>query len=496
MRRVLPAVIFAALAASTALRSQDADLENKSRRAKEDMAAGRYADAAKLYREMAAALPGNPGPRFNLGLALLKEGRPAEAVTELEAVVKAQADSAPAWFLIGLAHQQLGEPRKAIAPLREAVRLNHADARALLELADAELGAGEPREAIGSFETLAAGHPEMTKAWQGLGLSYAALGEFAAERLDRIAPRSSYWYALLAREKAGLGQRAAALSLYGEALRASPAGLPGLHGARAAIYTETQHADWAAIEQQRETQVPKPDCARHAAACAYRDGKWAAALEEAHTTASAENLYWASLACGKLAGRSFERLAALPESGGLHELLAESDQRMGRRVEAVAEWRKALALEPGDRRVEGRLAESLIRNRDYEEARRVLAPLASAQPENADWQYLLGEALYQQRRAQEALPHLLTAKRLRPDHLATLDVLGRVYLALDRPKDAIGCLEQALPLDDGSLSFALYTAYRRLGKAGEARAALARYRQFQPHGEPSGDPPESVIPPP
>ena len=67
---------------------------------------------------------------------------------------------------------------------------------------------------------------------------------------------------------------------------------------------------------------------------------------------------------------------------------------------------------------------------------------------------------------------------VRPGHLPASEVLGRVYLALGQPQKAITLLEKARPLDDGAISFALSSAYRRLGREPESRAALARYQQL------------------
>jgi predicted Zn-dependent protease len=151
-------------------------------------------------------------------------------------------------------------------------------------------------------------------------------------------------------------------------------------------------------------------------------------------------------------------------------------------VEAVEEWRKALAFAPQDQRLQGRLAKSLIRNRQYDEAGELLQPLVAALPNNGEWQYLLGEALFEQRRAEAALPHLVAAERLLPERLTVAEVLGRAYLALGQTEKAIARLEKARPLDDGAISFALSSAYRRLGREADARAALARYRQLAEKG--------------
>jgi predicted Zn-dependent protease len=131
------------------------------------------------------------------------------------------------------------------------------------------------------------------------------------------------------------------------------------------------------------------------------------------------------------------------------------------------------------------LAESLYRAREYDEAASLLKPLVASHPENADWQYLLGGALLRQKRDEEALPYLEKAARENPDFLPGQENLGLAYLDVNQPAKAVECLERARPLDQGSISFALSNAYRRLGRADDARAALARYRQLQGSGAPA-----------
>jgi Flp pilus assembly protein TadD len=84
-----------------------------------------------------------------------------------------------------------------------------------------------------------------------------------------------------------------------------------------------------------------------------------------------------------------------------------------------------------------------------------------------------------------------------PAHLAAAEVLGRTYLALGQPAKAVALLEKARPLDDGAISFALNSAYRRLGRESEARAALARYQQLTRQKGPASAPSDpSAIPAP
>jgi tetratricopeptide (TPR) repeat protein len=443
-----------------AIRAQEEALVEKSRAARRALQAGRYVEAVHLYRDLTRALPDDAGMRFNLGLALEKNGNPAEAIPELERASK--AGLAPAWFLLGLAYQQLGQPQKAIAPLREAVKFDPANNQARLELADAELAAGDPSAAAEDFHILSNRQPTMAKTWQGLGLAYLDLAERVLAMLAERAPQSGYYSALAARARTGEGRYSNALVLYQDAVKQLPA-MPGLHAARAAIYRQTNHPDWAIVEEQREQNVPRPDCATRRAACAYLAGHWEDALTESRKAATPENFYWSVLAYGNLAEESFARVAALPASPEIHELRGESFQRLGRRTEAAGEWRKALARDPANRRLQARLAESLSRNREYEEAERLLEPLVKSQPQNSEWRYLLGDVLLQEHREEEALPHLQEAVRLHPDFLPAQEALGRAYLALGKTQEAVTQLEIARPIDDGAISFALSSGIPQVG---------------------------------
>jgi len=149
---------------------------------------------------------------------------------------------------------------------------------------------------------------------------------------------------------------------------------------------------------------------------------------------------------------AFDRLAQLPESAELHELLADAHQQQGRRQEAVAEWKKASLVEPSMRNM-GRYAEALWANRSYEEAEPILRQVTASEPSNAQWQYLLGDVLFRERRSEDALPHLVAAVKLKPGLLAAHAVLGRIYLQLGKPALAIPHLELGRPTDPEAIAF-------------------------------------------
>ncbi len=158
---------------------------------------------------------------------------------------------------------------------------------------------------------------------------------------------------------------------------------------------------------------------------------------------------------------AFDRLAQLPESAELHELLADAHRQQGQRQEAVAEWQKAALVEPNTRNM-GRYAEALWANRSYDEAEPILRQVTASDPGTAQWQYLLGDVLFRERRSDEALPHLLAAVKLKPDLLPAHAVLGRVYMQLGKPALALPHLQLAKPTDPKAIAFQIGQAQRQL----------------------------------
>src|SRR3989449_9863955 len=110
--------------------SQSDDLAEKSRRAKEFMAEGKFAEAVPLYRELNQAVPNNPGLLLNLGMALHMAGDERNSVPQLEAAVKLDPKLAPAWLFLGAARLQLGRTPAAVEALKMVLGLqpDHAGA--------------------------------------------------------------------------------------------------------------------------------------------------------------------------------------------------------------------------------------------------------------------------------------------------------------------------------------------------------------------------------
>jgi tetratricopeptide (TPR) repeat protein len=398
------------------------DLAEQSLHGKQAMAEHRYAEAAAIYQNMADALPDNAGLRLNLGLALFSLGEYSESIPALEKSTQLEPKLQPAWLLLGLCYQKQHDPAHAITPLRQAVTLNPADKTARFELADAYFSTRQTKLASEQFEAAARLDPKNAKALLGLGITYLEL----------------YADALHGAHLAAQKRWAEAFMLYRGALADSPS-LPGAHAGLAKVYRETGHSKWAAVEGALEKR-PHPS---------YSDQ-----VEDVE-----------------------KRLRQLGDRTELHEFLARLSETVGSRAEAAQEWKQAARLAPEDRRIQGPLARALWRNREYDEARPVLEQLARDEPRAAEWNYLLGDLLYREQQSDAALTYLMASVRMDPGNLAARAVLGRVYMQLGRMEEAIPQIEAAIDSDeDGSLHYQLGLAYRRLGRADEARVMFDRQR--------------------
>jgi len=173
---------------------QDASsLAEQAGQARQDMLAHRYEEAAPLYKRLAEALPGEPGLRFNLALALYSAGHYQDAVRELEAIRAAEQQNAKFWFVLGLGYLKLDQPLKAIDPLRRATALEPSNPDVRRELAEALWSSREFEDAVPILQELVKSVPDHAD-WQfELGDALCATGreEEGRAHLERavvIAP--------------------------------------------------------------------------------------------------------------------------------------------------------------------------------------------------------------------------------------------------------------------------------------------------------------------
>ena len=446
----------------------------KAQRAKELMGAGRFGEAATIYQELVSEIPGNPGLLMNLGMALHMAGDDRKAIPHLTAAIKLQPQMIPAQLFLGASYLRIAEPVKAIPHLERVVTAQPSYGEARQLLADALFAAKRLEEAAGQFRKLAESDPRNPQVWHALGRAYEALSQSAFEALARTAPDSAYHLAILAEARFHQQQYSASFFLYRQALERNGK-MPGVRQAIAEIYRNTDHPDWAAKE---ETRAPSPACPGSGIECDYRAGQFLKVVQAAKLRKTPEGHYWLTRAYNELARHAFSQLRGLPDSPQLHEHLAEVHRGQRRHRDAAEEWRKALALAPGNLRLEAQLAQSLYEARDYEAAREITARLLHTDPASTEMNHLHGEILLSLQNFDQAIPHLKKAVMAAPKLLTAQGSLGRALALSGNAAQSIPHLKAALAIDeDGSLHYQLARAYQTTGQSELAKQALAEYQE-------------------
>ena len=459
--------------------AQENALALESRRAKELMGAGRFADAVPIYEKLVQVMPANPGLRLNLAMSLHLAGQDAKAIPQFESVLKQQPTALPALMLLGASYLRTGSPAKAVPVLEKALALAPDDVEGRSMLADALLMLDRYQAAVPHLRRLAAAQPDNPRTWYGLGRSYEAVAQSAFEALEKSWQDSPWWLALVAEARLKQGRYTAAFTLYRTALEKQPT-LRGAHTGLAEVYHKTGHADWAADEEEREQKLGGPACATPTPACHFGQGRFEQALADTRPSKTPEALYWRSRAANELARDAFAHLSKLPPSVEFHQMMAEVYRNNGRHADSIEQWKAALALAPGDPRLEQELATSIYMSRDYSASEKMARELLTKSPRTPELQFILGDSLASQQQLEASLEPLKRAIELRRDYPAAHAVLGRTLMQLGQTAKAIPHLTAALPADsDGSLHFQLSRAYRDSGQEAEAAAMLAKYQQIR-----------------
>ena len=86
-------------------------------------AEGKVEEAAEQYRQAAADQAAYRAARFNLGRALVRLGRPLEAIAQFEQILDPEDEETPRYaYALGAAWARAGDRGKAIARLEDARR--------------------------------------------------------------------------------------------------------------------------------------------------------------------------------------------------------------------------------------------------------------------------------------------------------------------------------------------------------------------------------------
>jgi Tfp pilus assembly protein PilF len=188
----------------------------------------------------------------------------------------------------------------------------------------------------------------------------------------------------------------------------------------------------------------------------------------------------------ELAAHTLATLAQVaPDSAQMHRILAQSQQSQDNFSGAIAEYHKALEVDPNLPGLHYELGQAILANSTDEpsrqEAEKEFRLDLAQDPSNANSHYMLGEIAWMREKPEEALKQYEEAVQLRPDFVDAHIALGKVLTALGRPAEALQHLTESVRLDPQNevAHYRLAQAYRKLGRNEDAGRESAIFKKLR-----------------
>ncbi len=224
--------------------------------------------------------------------------------------------------------------------------------------------------------------------------------------------------------------------------------------------------------------------------CAYSSANFQTAAGAAQKLAAdavteAEGLYWETRSAQKLATNALAWASQLDSnSPKFHVLLGDVYRQRKYLPDAEQEYRKALALNAEDTGAQFGLSLTLLANSDLDEALRVTQAALAKNPDDPEFNAVMGEILSIQHDFARAEPYLKKGLSTKPElvpHVHAL--LGRVYAETNRTQEAIAESKLGLADDkDGRLHYQIARLYLKVGDRDSAKQAFAESERLRREG--------------
>jgi len=200
---------------------------------------------------------------------------------------------------------------------------------------------------------------------------------------------------------------------------------------------------------------------------------------------NAELLYAAYRTFSDLAGESMLALSlAAPESAQMHQLLAHEDTRQGNTTAAIAQYRKAVAINPHLPGIHFELAELLNTSSDEavkKEAEQEYRTALQDNPQDEKSILRLAEIDARKGNAKQSYDEYARAVELQPaDAVAKLG-LAKTLIEMNEADKALPLLENAVHLEptNATAHYRLATLYRKMGRADDSKREMELYKKFK-----------------
>ncbi len=200
---------------------------------------------------------------------------------------------------------------------------------------------------------------------------------------------------------------------------------------------------------------------------------------------NAEVLYAAYRTYSDLAGESMLALSlAAPDSAQMHQLLAHEDIRQGNTNSAIAQYRKAIAIDPHLPGVHFELAELLRTSTDEaikQQAEQEYHTALQQDPQNEKSLLRLADIDARKGNTEQSYEEYHKAVELQPSDADAKLGLARTLIEMNQADKALPLLEDAVKLEptNAAAHYRLATLYRRLGRADDAKREVELYQKFK-----------------
>jgi tetratricopeptide (TPR) repeat protein len=385
---------------------------------------GKLADAIRLYRRAAVAVPHSPDAQMSLGVIFAALDHADEAIACYRAVLAVRPKHIDAHNNLGNALLALGRAQEAATHYQKILTIREDHAEAHNNLATALCALNRPQEALAHLRRAIASNPGFVQARCNLGLVLAQLNrheEAIAQYRQVLALKGDHAevHCHLGNALCGLGRLEEATVEFRRALAINPA-LAQAH-CNLGLLVGTREGPQAAIQHYERALAIKPDF-----------------LEAHHNLGNALR---------KL-NRHREAIAhyakalgiAPPRRTEVHNNLGISLQALGRHQEAIGQYQQALALDGNSAEVRNNLATALQGLGQFE------AAIAGYQ----------------------------AALAVKPDHAEAHNNVGVVFQALGRLEEASQAYERATQLAPRNTEFQLNFANSRHFTRADPRLAALR----------------------
>ena len=403
----------------------------------------KLAESAEAFRKLLSGQNYPPCSRSSFGLVLLRRGDPSEAQSQFEQELKSGGCSLAKMGLTRIAVEN-NETEDALKSLASLWTLDSGFVRTHLF----DLIRGMKPEQIKSLDSalastdVAALSPEAISA---LRLFLRGERSLSAVSSDDKTPAKSF-----------APQSAQEYLTRGEYGRCTKGLLPTL----------------SSLPSQKLSLL---------ATCSFLTGDYETTLVAAKKLRSSpltkeEGVYWSILADQRLALSSLTYAGEVePNSIRLHELLAESYRDREKYVEAEAEYKVALGINPHDLAAQIGAATNYLQELRIDLAHEMIQNALAQNSSDAEANYIMGEVLFAEHKYSDAEPYLRAGLTTRAELVPRIHaLLGQIYVSQGDSKRAIEEYKLGLPSDDdGSVHYQLARLYQRAGEAKLAAEAFA-----------------------